>query len=175
HVAPSRPFRIAITGLGALLMRVAASTGSLASASTASAPPLRTRAGASFRPPVAGALAVYGSFSRRAIMASLLKNASCAYPTQSAAISRRDYCPAFAAASMMTAATSLGFESIGTWLVSSSFVVALMRFAKKRSSSGSIARSLLATMYHDGFVFHATLDTLAPKAEVAIGVCVAAS
>src|SRR5258705_46429 len=85
------------------------------------------------------------------------------------------YCPAFAAASMMTAATSFGFESIGTWLVSSSFVVAFMRFAKKLSSSGAIARSFAATMYHDGFVFHATLDTFAPKAEVAIGVCVAAS
>jgi hypothetical protein len=34
----------------------------------------------------------------------------------------------------MTAATSLGFESIGTWLVLISVVVASMRFAKKRSS-----------------------------------------
>ena len=76
---------------------------------------------------------------------------------------------------MITAATSFGFESIGTWLVSSSFVVAFMRFAKKRCSSGAMARSCLATMYHDGFVFHATSDTFAPKAEVAIGVCVAAT
>src|SRR5258705_7972418 len=76
---------------------------------------------------------------------------------------------------MMTEATSFGFESIGTWLVSNSVVVAFMRFAKKRSSSGAIAWSFLATIYHDGFVFHATLDSFAPKAEVAIGVCVAAS
>ena len=40
---------------------------------------------------------------------------------------------------MMTAATSFGFESIGTWLVSNSVVFAFMRFAKKRSSSGAIA------------------------------------
>jgi hypothetical protein len=75
---------------------------------------------------------------------------------------------------MMTAATSFGFESIGTWLVSNSVVFAFMRFAKKRSSSGAIARSFVATMYHDGFVFHATLDTLVPKAEAIIGPCVAA-
>ena len=55
---------------------------------------------------------------------------------------------------MITAATSFGFESIGTWLVSNSVVVAFMRFAKKRSSSGAIAWSFLPTMYHDGFVFH---------------------
>src|ERR1700687_6022350 len=81
---------------------------------------------------------------------------------------------AFVAASMMTAATSFGFESIGTWLVSNSVVVAFMRFAKKRSSSGAIAWSFLLTMYHDGFVFHATLETLVPKAEAIIGPCVAA-
>src|SRR6266850_723019 len=75
---------------------------------------------------------------------------------------------------MMTAATSFGFESIGTWLVSNSVVVAFMRFAKKRSSSGAIAWSFLATMYQDGFVFHATLDTLVAKAEAIIGPCVAA-
>ena len=61
---------------------------------------------------------------------------------------------------MMTAATSFGFESIATWLVSSSVVVAFMRLAKKRSASGAIAPSCFDTMYHDGFVFHATLVTL---------------
>src|SRR5256885_13924265 len=75
---------------------------------------------------------------------------------------------------MMTAATSFGFESIGTWLVSNCVVVAFMRFAKKRSSSGAIAWSFLPTMYHDAFVFHATLDTLVPKAETTIGPCIAA-
>src|SRR5450432_2540657 len=76
---------------------------------------------------------------------------------------------------MITADTSLGFDSIGTWLVSSSVVVAFMRFAKKRSSSGAIAWSPLATMYQDGFDFQATYVTLAPNADVAIGVWVAAS
>ena len=42
-------------------------------------------------------------------------------------------CGAFVAASMMTAATSFGFASIATWLVSNSVVVAFMRLAKKRS------------------------------------------
>src|SRR5689334_3732011 len=76
---------------------------------------------------------------------------------------------------MMTADTSFGFESIGTWLESSSFVVAFMRLAKKRSSSGAMARSFLATMYHDGFDFHATFDTFASNADVEIGPCVAAT
>ena len=70
---------------------------------------------------------------------------------------------------MITAATSFGFESIDKWLVSKSVVFAFMRFAKKRSSSGAMAWSFLPTMYHDGFTFHATLDTLVPKAEAMIG------
>ena len=84
-------------------------------------------------------------------------------------------CGAFAAASMMTAATSFGFESIGTWLVFNSVVVAFMRCAKKRSSSGAIAPSSLDTMYHDGFVYHATVDTLVAKAETLTGPWVAAA
>src|SRR4030095_5093068 len=75
----------------------------------------------------------------------------------------RFQCGAFAAASMITAATSFGFESIGTWLVFNSVVVAFTRFAKNRSSSGAIAPSSLDTMYHDGFVFHATVDTLVAR------------
>jgi hypothetical protein len=39
----------------------------------------------------------------------------------------------------MTAATSFGFESMGTWLVAISVVLAFICFAKKRSSSGAIA------------------------------------
>ena len=38
-----------------------------------------------------------------------------------------DQCGAFAAASMMTAATSFGFDSIGTWLALNSVVVAFIR------------------------------------------------
>src|SRR5262245_43472681 len=82
---------------------------------------------------------------------------------------------AFAAASMMTAATALGCDSIGTWLAFSSVVVAFMRVAKKRSSSGAIAWSSVETMYHDGFVFQATPETCAPNADAAIGPCVAAA
>src|SRR6266487_6658476 len=76
---------------------------------------------------------------------------------------------------MMTAATAFGCESMGTWLVFNSVVVAFMRLAKKRSSSGAIAPSSLDTMYHDGFVFHATVDTFVPKAEAMMGPCVAAT
>lgn len=60
---------------------------------------------------------------------------------------------------MMMAATSAGFANIAKWLVFNSVVVAFMRLAKKRSSSGGIASSNFATMYHDGFVFHAAFDT----------------
>jgi hypothetical protein len=59
--------------------------------------------------------------------------------------------------------------------VFSSVVVAFMRFAKKRSSSGAIASSSWDTMYHDGLVFHAAADTLASNAETLIGPCVAAT
>jgi hypothetical protein len=56
-----------------------------------------------------------------------------------------------------------------------SVVVAFMRFAKKRSSSVAIAWSFLPTMYHDGFVFHATLDTLlGAEGRAIISPCVAA-
>src|SRR6266496_518089 len=51
----------------------------------------------------------------------------------------------------MTSITNLGWESIGTWLLSSSYVVAPMRLAAKRSSSGWTVRSFLATMYQLGF------------------------
>src|SRR2546423_14443491 len=50
----------------------------------------------------------------------------------------------------------------------------LHAFCEKSSSSGAIAWSFLPTMYHDAFVFHATLDTLVPKAETTIGPCIAA-
>ena len=76
---------------------------------------------------------------------------------------------------MMTAATALGCESIATWLVFSSVVVAFMRFAKKRSSSGAITWSRAETMYHAGFDFHAAVETCAPNADAAIGPCVVGS
>jgi hypothetical protein len=73
---------------------------------------------------------------------------------------------AFAAASMMTAATACGGESIDTWLALSSVVVAFMRFAKKRSSSGAIAPSSLDTMYHDGFVYRGDFSAVCCAAAV---------
>src|SRR5262245_58028486 len=96
--------------------------------------------------------------------------------------SHRDHSPTvlpvawlFAAASRMTEATALCWESIDTWLSLSSLVVAFIRFAKKRSSSGAIAWSRVETMYHDGFVFHATAETCAANAEALIGPWVAAA
>ena len=53
----------------------------------------------------------------------------------------------------MSFATSLGCDSIGTWLDGSVTVFALIIAANLRSRSGWIIRSLLATMYHVGFVF----------------------
>src|SRR5437660_4532334 len=57
---------------------------------------------------------------------------------------------AFAAA-RITSITRLGFESIGTWLLATSVVVAPIRLATNRSMSGWTVRSFLATMYQLGF------------------------
>src|SRR5712671_3534136 len=78
------------------------------------------------------------------------------------------------AAFMITSATSLGFESMETWLALSS-VVAFMRLAKKRSSSGAMAWSSVETMYHDGLVFHAAPDTWAANADALMGPWTAAA
>src|SRR5580704_2687984 len=51
--------------------------------------------------------------------------------------------------------TSFGCETIATWLLGTSTVVAPIRLAKRRSASGGIAWSLAATMYHDGSDFQA--------------------
>jgi len=59
---------------------------------------------------------------------------------------------------------------MGTWLVFNSVVVAFMRFAKKRSSSGAIAPSSFETMYQDGFDFEATeADVFVLKSDAAMG------
>src|SRR5579863_4863313 len=60
-----------------------------------------------------------------------------------------------AAALRITSSTRPGLESMGTWLLAASTVVAPMRLATKRSSSGWTVRSFLATMYQLGLVFHA--------------------
>lgn len=44
-----------------------------------------------------------------------------------------------------------GLESMATWLLAASTVVASMRFATKRCSPGCTVRSLMATMYQLGF------------------------
>src|SRR5438034_3161057 len=67
------------------------------------------------------------------------------------------------AAARITSSTKRGWESIGTWLLSTSYVVAPMRFATKRSRSGGTVRSLLATMYQLGFDLQATPSALWPN------------
>jgi len=75
---------------------------------------------------------------------------------------------------MMAAATSSGFESIATWLVGSSTVVAFIFFANTRSSAAGIMWSLVPTMYVTGFVCQAAFVTLSSSAFAWIGPCVAA-
>src|SRR6267378_6646827 len=74
-----------------------------------------------------------------------------------------DQCrPAFLAASMITAATSFGFDNIGTWPAGRVVVVAWICFAIACSYSGGNIRSFTA-MYHDGFVVQAGAGTLSPR------------
>jgi hypothetical protein len=54
------------------------------------------------------------------------------------------------AAVRITSSTIFGCESIGTWLLSISYVVAHIRCAAKRCNSGWTVRSFLATMYRLG-------------------------
>ena len=50
------------------------------------------------------------------------------------------------AAVRIASITRLGFESMGTWLLLTSYVLAPMRFAMKRCNSGRTVRSFVATM-----------------------------
>src|ERR1700722_7446218 len=61
-----------------------------------------------------------------------------------------------AAALRITSSTARGWDSIGTWLLFTSTVVAPMRFAAKRSSSGLTVRSSVATIDQLGFDRQAT-------------------
>src|SRR5258706_12541037 len=80
------------------------------------------------------------------------------------------------AASMITCATSAGFESIGTWLVGSATVFfAFIAFANFLSRPGGVMRSLVATMYQLGFVFQAAFVSFAPRAAPLLGPWAAAS
>src|ERR1700733_6895592 len=60
-----------------------------------------------------------------------------------------------AASLRMASITTSGFESMATWLLATSYVVASIRFATKRSSSGFTVWSSVPTMYAHGFDFQA--------------------
>src|SRR2546422_11677230 len=79
---------------------------------------------------------------------------------------------AFAAA-RITSITRLGFESIGTWLLATSVVVAPTRLARNRSMSGWTVRAFLATMYQLGFDLQAVPPTFALNRSGAGTHCVA--
>src|SRR5215472_14776802 len=59
----------------------------------------------------------------------------------------------------MTSSTKSGWDKIGTWLLSVSKTIAPIRFATKRSNSGWIVRSFVATMYQLGFDLQAVPST----------------
>jgi hypothetical protein len=77
------------------------------------------------------------------------------------------------AALRITSKTKPGWESIGTWLLSVSKVVAPMRLATKRCSSGWTVRSSFATMYQLRFDSHAVPWTFWAKRSAAGAACVA--
>src|ERR1700761_474884 len=61
-----------------------------------------------------------------------------------------------AAAVRITSSTTSGCDNIGTWLESTLYVVAPIRSATKRSSSGFTVRSWVARIYQLGLDRHAT-------------------
>src|SRR2546430_1249141 len=93
---------------------------------------------------ISSALQLFSSSALQLFSSSALQR-----PDAGAAL-RTSACAAFAAA-RMASSTRFGWESIGTWLLSSSYVVAPMRLAKKRSRSGCTVWSFLPTMYQLGF------------------------
>jgi len=82
------------------------------------------------------------------------------------------FCTAVAAF-RITSRTNSGWDNIGTWLLSVSKVVAPIRFATKRSNSGWIVRSFVATMYQLGFDFHAVPSTFCWNKSATGAPCVA--
>src|ERR1700752_2701313 len=77
------------------------------------------------------------------------------------------------AASRITSSTTLGWESMGTWLEATSTVLAPMRFAAKRSRSGWTVRSWVATMDQLGFDRQAMTSCFWVKRSRAGAKCVA--
>ena len=69
----------------------------------------------------------------------------------------------------MTAATALGRDCIGTWLVGSAVILALIFVAMARSRSGGIMRSFSATMNQDGLNFQAALVSFSSNALAKMG------
>src|SRR5258708_36210628 len=63
------------------------------------------------------------------------------------------------AAFRITSITGCGCDSMATWLLFTSTVVAPMRLARKRSRSGWTVRSSVATRDQLGFDFHAVPST----------------
>src|SRR3984893_11546908 len=79
------------------------------------------------------------------------------------------------AASSMRFAISRGWEINDTWLESSDTVVAFMRFARKRSSSGDVVLSLLEMAYQVGFDLQAAWVVFEAKRVSEIRPCTAYS
>ena len=77
------------------------------------------------------------------------------------------------AAIRIASSTTFGCDSIGTWLLSTSKVVAPIRLAAVRSRSGCTAWSLLATMYQLGLVRHPMPSHFPLNRSTAGGVAVA--
>src|SRR5690349_21512335 len=73
------------------------------------------------------------------------------------------------AADVISCVTSAGWETMATWLAGTSLVVAPMRLANRRSASGGMAWSWVATRYQDGSDFQAGTPITSVKAEPARG------
>src|SRR6266567_4008983 len=77
------------------------------------------------------------------------------------------------AAASMSWVTSAGWATMATWLEGTSMVVAPMRLANRRSASGGIAWSCVATRYHEGRDFQAGTPITSVNVEPARGCCAA--
>src|SRR6267142_5286637 len=78
------------------------------------------------------------------------------------------------AANVMRSATSLECETIAAWLDATLRISAPMRLAMNSSAGGGIRWLSVATMYHDGRVFHAGGPDFAVKESLLSGFCTAA-
>src|SRR5712671_5700951 len=114
------------------------------------------------------------SSGRHAIRCARFNGTGCSPFGHSFAAETAAFEALFPAAARITAATSFGRDNMTTWLVGSDVTLALIFFAIARSTSGWIIRSFSATMYQDGFVFHAAFVTFSSKALPKMGPCVTA-